>query len=368
MTTLLKKYWYKITNKQKYKDYKINAKNKKDLIFFQKNFEDNINSIQDAIKNKDELSFLHSGHIGDMIYALSIVKELSKTHKCKFYVQINKPLTAKYFMHPAGNVYINEKMFKMLVPLLDCQKYLHKAERYNNQDIDINLDIFRKLPVSLHVNSARWYFHITGIQTDLSFPYLDVEPHKTIKDKIVIHRTFRYRNFFINYKFLNNYDNLLFIGMKNEYEDFGTKRISPDRYISHDFMKSEWENMWTKTWLMACSSSDVKKVGDYFNFNIGKESIIVMRSSEDKVSAFYNVCPHRGNKLFYEDFGFVQDIGCSFHGWKFNLDGTNQLVSDSETFRDEVLCYDLDLSSVKVEEECGFVWVTMHEDPMPVRE
>ena len=158
------------------------------------------------------------------------------------------------------------------------------------------------------------------------------------------------------------------VDQKNEYEDFGTKRISPDRYISHDFMKSEWENMWTKTWLMACSSSDVKKVGDYFDFSIGKESIIVMRSSEDKVSAFYNVCPHRGNKLFYEDFGFVKDIGCRFHGWKFNLDGTNQSVSDSETFRDEVLCYDLDLTSIKVEEECGFVWVTMHEDPMPVRE
>ena len=63
------------------------------------------------------------------------------------------------------------------------------------------------------------------------------------------------------------------------------------------------------------------------------------------------------------DFGFVKDIGCRFHGWKFNLDGTNQSVTDSETFRDEVLCYDLDLSSVKVEEECGFVWVTMHENP-----
>ena len=158
------------------------------------------------------------------------------------------------------------------------------------------------------------------------------------------------------------------VDRKNEYKDFGTKRVNPEIYISHDFMNSEWENLWTKTWLMACSSSDISNVGDYFNFRIGKESIIVIRSSAGKVSAFYNVCPHRGNKLFYEDFGFVKDIGCRFHGWKFNLDGTNQSVTDSETFRDEVLCYDLDLSSVKVEEECGFVWVTMHENPMPVRE
>ena len=154
----------------------------------------------------------------------------------------------------------------------------------------------------------------------------------------------------------------------SEFQDLGTLRVDPQRYVSKDFMKSEWENIWTKTWLLACPSSDIQNVGDYFNFTIGKESIIVMRSNKDEVSAFYNVCPHRGNRLFHDDFGFVKDIGCRFHGWKFNLDGTNQSVSDSETFRDEVLCYDLDLTPVKVEEECGFVWISMNEDIVSVRE
>ena len=87
-----------------------------------------------------------------------------------------------------------------------------------------------------------------------------------------------------------------------KFQDFGTERINPDRYISKDFMDAEWNKIWTKTWLMACSSTDIKEVGDYFNFKIGKESIIVMRSSEDSVHAFYNVCPHRGNRLFFDDF------------------------------------------------------------------
>ena len=152
-----------------------------------------------------------------------------------------------------------------------------------------------------------------------------------------------------------------------KFQDFGTERINPDRYISKDFMDAEWDRIWTKTWLMACSSTDIKEVGDYFNFKIGKESIIVMRSSEDSVHAFYNVCPHRGNRLFFDDFGFVKDIGCRFHGWKFNLDGTNQQVTDSETFREEVLCFDLDLSKVKVEEECGFIWVSMNDNIVSVR-
>ena len=33
-----------------------------------------------------------------------------------------------------------------------------------------------------------------------------------------------------------------------------------------------------------------------------------------------------------------------------------------------MLCYDHDLSQVKVEEECGFIWVSMNENIMPVRE
>ena len=42
------------------------------------------------------------------------------------------------------------------------QKFIHKAEKYNGQEIDINFDLFRELPVNIHFNSPRWYFHIAG--------------------------------------------------------------------------------------------------------------------------------------------------------------------------------------------------------------
>ena len=69
-------------------------------------------------------------------------------------------------------------------------------------------------------NSCRWYFHLTGVHVDLSAPYLNSTEHKIIKDKIVILRTFRYRNHFINYKFLNKInEDIIFIGLKEEFED-----------------------------------------------------------------------------------------------------------------------------------------------------
>ena len=93
------------------------------------------------------------------------------------------------------------------------------------------------MPASINFDNARWFFHVAGVQYDLVEPYLDVKPNELIKDKIVIHRTFRYRNYFINYKFLNNYKNLLFIGINNEYEDLKKEIGNLEFHNCKDFLE-----------------------------------------------------------------------------------------------------------------------------------
>ena len=62
--------------------------------------------------------------------------------------------------------------------------------------------------------------HLTGVQPDMNLPYLESNDHKSIKDYIVVMRSPRYRNIFINYNFLNNIkDKIICIGLKQEYED-----------------------------------------------------------------------------------------------------------------------------------------------------
>jgi len=215
----LKKFWYKITNINKYKDYKILQEKEKNIKIFKDKFEKELTDIQSKIKDKKELSFLHSGHSGDVINSLPVIKELSKTHRCNLYLNINKPLNLSYHKHPAGNVFIDKRIFNLLHPLLKSQNYIYEVKKYENQNIDINFDIVRELPASINFDNVRWFFHLAGVQHDLIKPYIDVEPSKIFREKIVIHRTFRYRNYFINYKFLNTHKNLLFLGMKDEYND-----------------------------------------------------------------------------------------------------------------------------------------------------
>ena len=230
------KYYYKLFNFKKYKALKKQKTIQVSLDEFNDKYKLYIDKIQNKIIEKKEINFLHSGHLGDLIYALPVIKELAKDHVCRFYIQVNKKMPVEYHKHPAGNVYIDDRMLNLFLPLMKEQKFIHKVEKYNNQEIDINFDIFRELPVNFTFNSPRWYFQITGIQVDLTDPYLDVKPHDEIKNKIIIHRTFRHRNQFINYKFLQKYKDLIFIGIKDEYEDLKKDIKNLDFYNCKDYL------------------------------------------------------------------------------------------------------------------------------------
>ena len=214
-----KKFWLKATSSKKYQNFKNSNKIKKDLENFKKNYEPYIEEVFEKISSEKDLSFLHSGHSGDIINILPVIKELSKTHKCNLYIQLNKNLNSTYLNHPAENVFINEKIYNMLMPLLKNQPYLNNVEKYSNQEIDINFDIFRKLPINISFDNLRYSFLITGTQPDIENEYIKASPHDEISKQIVIQRTFRYKNQFIDYNFLNKYNNLLFVGSKDEFFD-----------------------------------------------------------------------------------------------------------------------------------------------------
>ena len=218
MINSLKKYWLKISNKREYLNLKNKINKDKELNYFKDNLEKDLYEIQLKINNQKELNFLHSGASGDLVNSLPVIMHLSKTHKCNLFIGVNKKLY-KYRPNNYSPYLLPSNTFKMLFPLLKSQKYLSNVEKFNGQNIDINFDLFRKFPVSLQFDNLRYYFHVAGIQPDVLLSYIDVDEHGKIKNKIVIHRTLRYRNHLINYKFLSKFDSPVFVGIREEYED-----------------------------------------------------------------------------------------------------------------------------------------------------
>jgi hypothetical protein len=235
MTNML----YKIFNKEKYKDIKISQKNDElKKIFFQKT-EPKLKKIFNTLKKKKEISFLHSGHLGDIINSLPLIKEISKKKKTTLYIEINKilPKNISAKTHPSGKYYLKEDSVKKLMPLLKSINYISKVKIYNREIIDVNLNLFRELPINFNIDSVRWYFHLTGTHTDLSIPYFNIKKVNKFKNKIIIMRSLRRQNNFISYKFLNNYKNIVFVGLKNEYEDLKKVIKSLKYYESKDFLE-----------------------------------------------------------------------------------------------------------------------------------
>tara|TARA_B110000971_G_scaffold217722_1_gene255155 strand:- start:1235 stop:2158 length:924 start_codon:yes stop_codon:yes gene_type:complete len=216
---LLRSFYKIFLSEEKYKNYKNFFKLEKEIKYFKKNLEPYLFEIQEKLKKKKEISILHSGHTGDIINILPIIKQISKAHVCKLYINLNKPIGTHYAHHPAGQVYINKKIYDKLLPLLQTQRKIFSTEIFNNHHIDINFDLIRKLPISLNFDSQRYAFHLSGMQTDLNQQFLEVDEHKSLKKKIIILRSLRHQNHFINYRFLAKYNDVFFIGIDYEYND-----------------------------------------------------------------------------------------------------------------------------------------------------
>ena len=146
----------------------------------------------------------------------------------------------------------------------------------------------------------------------------------------------------------------------------GSGPIPKERYTSPEYAALEWERMWTKLWLMAGRASDIPEPGDYFTFEIGIESILVIRQRDGSIGARYNVCLHRGNRLREPGRGHAELFSCLFHGWQYDIDGRLLRPLDPESFPQG--CDGLDLRPVRCDSWAGFVFVTLDPDAAPLRD
>ena len=156
---MLKKIYYKLfKSKDRYNKFKSEQTIIKQQNLFDEKFKNKLFDISNSINDKKTLNFLHSGHCGDLIYSLALIKELSKSHKCNLFIGVGKKIKGAYFKHPSKGVYIDNRIAKQILPLLKFQSFLNEVKIHSEESIDINLDLFRDLPISLNFNSCRMVF------------------------------------------------------------------------------------------------------------------------------------------------------------------------------------------------------------------
>ena len=114
---------------------------------------------------------------------------------------------------------------------------------------------------------------------------------------------------------------------------------------------------------MACREEEIPEVGDHIVYDIGRYSVIVVRTA-DGIRAHHNVCRHRGRRLC-DRAGHAPSFICPFHGFSWNLDGTLRSVTSDWDFP-HIDGESFTLTPVRCDTWGGWVFVNMDVDAEPL--
>jgi phenylpropionate dioxygenase-like ring-hydroxylating dioxygenase large terminal subunit len=149
--------------------------------------------------------------------------------------------------------------------------------------------------------------------------------------------------------------------------------IPRERYFDREFFELEKAKLWPHAWQMACRLEEIPNVGDFVEYRVADQSVIIVRTGPDEIKAFQNACRHRATQLVQGCGTFPggrrAQIVCPFHGWRWHLDGSSSLIYGREGFDPDTLNEaDVRLVECTVDTWANCVFITMDPDAGPLRD
>jgi glycine betaine catabolism A len=144
-----------------------------------------------------------------------------------------------------------------------------------------------------------------------------------------------------------------------------------DYYLDTKVFGLEREHIFNSEWFCIGREEEVPKAGDYLHVSVVGESILLVRTRDLQLRAFYNVCRHRGCQLAMQESvkpdidacqatgNFPGVIQCKYHAWTYDLQGH---LRAAPHLNDAVNKRELSLYPVGVETWGGFVFVNLEPE------
>jgi len=110
------------------------------------------------------------------------------------------------------------------------------------------------------------------------------------------------------------------------------RTLSREHYLSPELFAREKERIFLREWFHVGREEDVATPGSYLVVEVAGESVLVVRTREGTLRAYYNVCRHRGCQLVLTGSdsagcapelagSFASGIKCPYHAWTYTLEG-----------------------------------------------
>ena len=144
------------------------------------------------------------------------------------------------------------------------------------------------------------------------------------------------------------------------------KTLPRDSYLSDDQFAAEYRAIFESEWVCIGRSESMPNAGDYLAIRLKEQSLLVVRGEDGTLSAFFNVCRHRGTELVaLADPGpvrgkFERNIVCPYHAWTYHLDGRLRGTPHLDIATDGV-----ELHQLPLDEWGGFLFVHLGGEAPP---
>lgn len=156
--------------------------------------------------------------------------------------------------------------------------------------------------------------------------------------------------------------------LEESYEFRGDGDIPYAVYTSEDYATAEFDTVWAKSWQWACHVDHIPEAGDYYVYDVGPHSALIVRGDDGELRAYYNACMHRGTQLKPPgSCGFSRSLRCPFHGWEWDLAGTFVELPGKWDFP-HVTDESHQLPQMPVDVWHGFVFVNFDPEAVPLIE
>lgn len=184
-----------------------------------------------------DVSVKHSGHIGDILYSLNMVKSIADKHgPVDFYIGFE--VANQTPNHPSGKYTMTDKAFAYMLPLLESLPFIGGVYKHNGQEIEYDLDKFRLQGFNLASSDLRkWYPYVyPDFEVNINDKLIEsVKAYDYLKEAVVVNLTKRYRNSSINYRLLEKLNRpIYFVGLDEEHVLFQLYELDHKRIVVKD--------------------------------------------------------------------------------------------------------------------------------------
>jgi phenylpropionate dioxygenase-like ring-hydroxylating dioxygenase large terminal subunit len=130
-------------------------------------------------------------------------------------------------------------------------------------------------------------------------------------------------------------------------------------YTSPEIFETERRGWLAQQWFVLGHGSEIPEPGSYMVRELLGESVIAVRDDGGRVHAYYNVCRHRGSRLYEQD-GRASHLACPYHAWGYRLDGSLRSAASLPAGTDKS---QLGLRPIRVQEIEGLLVASLSGNP-----